>query len=111
MLLSLYSGQAEVSGGYWDKLMEELTLTGSALLSALKPNLERYLWLPAETAPDMSDEDWQAEIDRMFEASLLTRRFVDGQISPDDYADGLADTGYDPNQLADMWEAGVSLGY
>jgi hypothetical protein len=79
--------------------------------SLLNPNLERYLWLPAETSPDMSDEDWQSEMETMFAASRLTRQFVDGQIPPEDYYDGLADIGYDPNELEAMWEAGISLGY
>lgn len=91
--------------------MVELTSAGKPSPSPLTPDLERYFWLPANTGPDMTDEDWQSEMDRMFKASLLTRRFVTGEISPDDHADGLAAIGYDPNELFDMWEDGVSLGF
>lgn len=91
--------------------MVEPTLIGSTSQSPQIASLERYFWLPANTGPDMTDEDWQLEMDRMFKASLLTRKFVTGEISPDDHADGLAAIGYDPNELFDMWEDGVSLGF
>jgi hypothetical protein len=77
----------------------------------LKPNLEQFLALPAQTGPDMSDEDWEAEMSRMFKASQLTHRFVLGQLSPVDFSDGVADLGYNPDELADMWDIGQSLGY
>lgn len=91
--------------------MDVPTLNGNLQPSAQCPNLERFLWLPAELGPGMTDEDWQAEIDTMFKASKLTRKFVDGNLSPEDFEDALNDLGYDPHQLGDMWEAGVSLGY
>lgn len=91
--------------------MAEHTLAGKPCQSQPTLDLERYFWLPANTGPDMTDEDWQLEMDRMFKASLLTRKFVTGEISPDDHADGLAAIGYDPNELFDMWEDGVSLGF
>ncbi len=86
-------------------------LNGNEQPLALKPNLERYLWLPAEHDPNMSDEDWMQEIEIMFTASKLTRKFVDGDLSPDDYSGALADLGYDPHELGELWENGVSLGY
>lgn len=91
--------------------MDGLTLAGNKSQSRPTLDLERYFWLPANTGPDMTDEDWQSEMDRMFKASLLTRKFVTGEISPDDHADGLAAIGYDANELFDMWEDGVSLGF
>lgn len=91
--------------------MDGLTSVGRQPQSQQTLDLERYFWLPASTGPDMTDEDWQLEMERMFRASLLTRRFITGEISPDDHADGLAALGYDPNELFEMWEEGVSLGY
>jgi hypothetical protein len=91
--------------------MDGLTSVGKQYQSQPTLDLERYFWLPANTGPDVSDEEWQSEMDRMFAASLLVRQFVTGAISPDDFADGLASVGHDPNELFDMWEEGVSLGY
>lgn len=90
--------------------MDEHQLPGNELPFQLKVNLDRFLVLPAVYSPEMTAEDWQAEIKRMFSASLLTRSFVDGQISPDDYDDGLADLDYDPHYLGELWEEGISLG-
>lgn len=75
-----------------------------------KPDYQSFLALPACYSPTMSAADWQAEIDRMVQASQLTRDFVEGYISPDDHADGLADLGHDPNLLFELWENGVSFG-
>lgn len=91
--------------------MDAPTSAGKLQQSLPTPNLERYFWLPASTGPDVSDEEWQSEMDRMFAASLLTRDFVSGSISPDDFADGLASVGHNPNELFEMWEEGGTLGY
>lgn len=89
--------------------MVELILTGSELPPALKPSLELYLAIPAFYSPEMSDEDWQSEINRMFQSSQLTRLFVDGRISPADYECGLAELGINPYQVEECWSEGESL--
>ncbi len=72
--------------------------------------LELFFAIPADLSAGMDDEHCHSEISRMFAHSRLTQQFVDGQISPSDYADGLASLGHDPNQLADMWEQGKMIG-
>jgi len=91
--------------------MDEPISNGKKLQCQPKANLERYLWLPAEHSSDMPDEVWMQEIEIMFAASKLTRRFIEGCLSPEDYSDALADLGYDPHELGELWESGVSLGY
>lgn len=89
--------------------MEEHKSNGKALQSQPKPNLELYFAIPAQHTEGMSDEDWDAEMERMFKQSLLTRDFVRGQLSPEDYSDGLADLGENPYHLGELWENGISL--
>ena len=82
-------------------------LNGSGLQP--QPNLDLYLALPAVQHEGMSEADWDAEMARMFHHSCLTRQFVDGKISPDDYQDALADLGQNPYELAEAWEEGITL--
>ncbi len=67
--------------------------------------LDLFFAIPAPVGGLSQTEDFA----RMFAHSRLTQRFVAGQISPADYADGLADLGHDPNLLADLWEKGIRL--
>ena len=51
------------------------------------------------------------ECERMFNHSRLTQKFVDGEISPQDFEDSIADLGLDPYQVVEQWEEGNSLLY
>lgn len=85
------------------------TSLGKLPVSAAKPDYQSFLALPACYDPTMTAADWQAELDRMHRASVLTRDFTAGSLSPDDYSDGLADLAYDPHWLDQLWSEGYSL--
>jgi hypothetical protein len=70
--------------------------------------LDKFLSTPAIYVPNMSDEEWQTELDQMLNRSILTHRFVDGLIAPGDYMDALDQFGVNPLQIADDWEEGRS---
>lgn len=91
--------------------MVEHILNGNGSPLAPKPNLDLYLAIPAVHNESMSDEDWEAECERMFRQSKLARQFVDGQISPRDFEDGLANLGHNPYLLEEIWDEGTSLLY
>lgn len=90
--------------------MAERTLLGRQLLLVPKPDLELFFAVPAVHDEGMTEEDWNAEIKRMFQHSIMTRQFLDGKISPQDYEDALADLGHDPTLLEEHWVEGYSLG-
>lgn len=83
---------------------------GSRFPSQPKPDLELFFAVPAVHDEGMTEEDWNAEIKRMFQHSVVTRQFIDGKISPQDYEDALADLGHDPTLLEDRWAESYSLG-
>lgn len=89
--------------------MAEPTFHGSEQPSPLKLDLDDFLAIPALWTPGMSEEQWQQELDRMLLRSQATQQFVDGTLSPDDFADVLAETGCNPHEVAELWEDGVSL--
>lgn len=89
--------------------MDELTLNLNRFALPSNPNIGLLLAIPAVYTPDQSDQEWRDETARMFAHSRLTSLFTSGQISPDDYADGLAELGYDPSALDDLWVEGGSL--
>lgn len=76
-----------------------------------KPNLERYLAIPALSNEGMSEEDWSRECDRMFKHSRMVQKFVEGSISPQDFEDSIADLGLDPYEIEESWDEGNSLLY
>lgn len=89
--------------------MDGHTSNGNAQPSQLGPNLDLYFAIPAVNREGMTDEDWNTECERMFRHSQLTRQFVEGKISPEDFQDGLADLGHNPDILEEIWDEGTSL--
>lgn len=64
---------------------------------------------PAIWIPDMTDSEWQGQIDAMFERALAARDFVGGKLTPDEFADCLLDHGYEPNTIFGAWAEGLTL--
>lgn len=91
--------------------MVALILPGKPLASAPLPDLDfqDYFALPAQVSGQMSDEDWENEMQRMFVASQATHLFVQGKIAPEDYQDALADLGHNPYELEQFWAEGGTL--
>lgn len=72
--------------------------------------LDHLFAVPALWFPDMEQEEWEAELEAMITRSLAARDFVDGKITPEDFACVLAETGVrEPYELADRWEEGFSF--
>lgn len=90
--------------------MDKHTSPGSPLPFQPKPDLELFFAVPAVHNQGMTEEDWNAEIRRMFQHSVMTRQFIDGKISPQDYEDVLADLGLDPTLIEEQWSESYSLG-
>lgn len=88
--------------------MVVLILPGKQCQSQPKPDIDfqKFFALPAVLTEGMSDEDWEAEMRRMFYASQATHKFVQGQLAPEDYQDALADLGHNPYALEDFWSEG-----
>ncbi len=88
--------------------MVELILPGKPSASAPKPDIDfqQFFALPAVLTEDMSDEDWEEEMRRMFRASQATHKFIQGQLAPEDYQDALADLGHNPYALEQFWSDG-----
>jgi hypothetical protein len=91
--------------------MGALILPGKQSLSQPRPDIDfqTYFALPATITQDMTDEDWEEEMRRMFQASQATHKFVQGQLSPEDYQDALADLGHNPYELEQFWSEGGTL--
>jgi hypothetical protein len=87
--------------------MGEPTLNLNAPPSALAPNLDGYFATPAIWLPGMDEAEWQAEIHKMVARSRLAHAFVTGEISPDDFMDGLHEHGVDVIAASDDWENGI----
>ena len=87
--------------------MGEPTLNLNVPPSAPALNLDRYFATPALWFPGMDEAEWQAEIHKMVARSRLSHAFVSGEISPDDFMDGLHDHGVDVIATADDWENGI----
>lgn len=88
--------------------MAELILPGKRSASAPIADLDfqQFFALPAVITEDMTDEDWEEEMKRMFHASQATHKFVQGVLSPEDYQDALADLGHNPYALEQIWSEG-----
>lgn len=54
---------------------------------------------PLIIAPNMSDEELQAEWDAMIQRSLVTQSFIDGKIDVEYFFDWMAQHGYEPSEL------------
>lgn len=63
---------------------------------------------PAIHHAGMSEAEWNAALSDMHKRSVLTQRFVNGQISPDDFLDGLHDQRIDVYHCLTDWENGIS---
>lgn len=88
--------------------MVEPILNSSALQSAQTANaLDRFFATPAIWIPEMDEGEWQEELRKMIARSRLAHAFVSGEISPDDFADGLHENGVDVHHTADGWEEGI----
>jgi hypothetical protein len=70
---------------------------------------ESFLSLPAIWYPGMSDEDWADELSCMVNRSIITRGFVLGNLSYEEYLDGLSDTGIDVYPTLDAWDDGKTF--
>lgn len=71
--------------------------------------LENFLTIPAVWSPKMGEDNWDKEVDGMLVRTLLTRQFVTGQISYEDFLDGLSDTGVFVYDVVDWWDKGCSF--
>lgn len=90
--------------------MDALQSSGNAPLSAPKLDaLDRYFLVPANFSTDIPDEVWQAEAAAMFKVNQASRDFVDGKITPDEFSQALDECGYDPHELWERWENGLTL--
>ncbi|MBD0268566.1 MAG: hypothetical protein ICV77_09760 [Cyanobacteria bacterium Co-bin8] len=64
---------------------------------------------PAIYSPDMSQADWEGELNNMLIRAQATGDFLAGRISPADFEDILSSAGIsDPFELAARWEEGKS---
>lgn len=72
------------------------------------PNLNRFFATPAIYLPDMNNEEWQEELNKMVVRSLITQKFTSGKITPDDFMDALDFLGVDVISCVDDWNDGLS---
>lgn len=71
---------------------------------------DEFLSTPAIWLPGMDADDWSQALDQTFDRALVTRDFLDGELSPDQFEDALNHFGIpDPRQLADAWEEGKTF--
>lgn len=89
--------------------MGEHTSPGKRQQLAPRPNLELYLAIPVNCDESLTEEDWKAETERMFQHSRITQQFINGEISPADYECWIAESGFDPYDLGELWDDGKSL--
>ena len=93
--------------------MDGLGLSMSGCQSQLTPNpvlpdsAGRFFATPAIWQPGMDEGDWEVELARMLYRSAVTRDFLQGDISPVDFMDGLNDAGVDVYHTAEGWESGL----
>lgn len=67
-------------------------------------DLQTFLTIPAESFPGMTAEEWDLEIKKHVNRQLITRDFIEGKITPEDFWCYLAEDGYDPIFLDSIWE-------
>lgn len=68
------------------------------------PNLDRFFATPALYFPDMNNEEWEFELERMFQRTMLTREFVENKLTPDQYGQALDSLGIDIIQATTDWD-------
>lgn len=71
--------------------------------------LDQFFILPVAFSPEMTEAEWSHQIRAMFDASRASRDFVDGKISPSDFSDVIRSVGYDPHQIWESWENGLTI--
>lgn len=72
--------------------------------------LDDLFGVPALYSPNLSQEEWDLELNGMIARSIASRAFIDGRLSPDDFACALAESGIDdPYQLEEQWQNGFSF--
>ena len=87
--------------------MGEHTLNLNERRSASIANLDRYFATPALWIPGMEEGEWEEELRKMIARSELAHAFVSGDISPDDFMDGLHENGVDVIAASEDWEEGI----
>lgn len=74
------------------------------------PELDDFLSTPAIWTPGMSEEDWSNSLDQAFDRAVVTRAFLDGELSPAQFEDALRQFGIpDPRQLDEAWAEGKTF--
>lgn len=63
---------------------------------------------PAIWTPDMSDDQWEEQLDLMLNRAIAAHEFITGRINGDDFADALHDYGFDPAQCFEHWDNGLT---
>lgn len=66
--------------------------------------VNKFFATPAVWTPGMCDGEWEWELQQMLYRAQLTSDFVNGVISPVDFADGLDELGIDVIQASEDWE-------
>lgn len=70
---------------------------------------ESFLHIPAFWDASMSGEEWGQVLDNMITRTVLTRDFIEGRITPDQFGDVLSETGINVIQVAHLWEDGIYI--
>lgn len=60
------------------------------------------IWTPEQ-------DDFEAQVEAMMIRSMATRDFLDGQLTPDQFENALAETGWNPYECADTWNEGYTF--
>lgn len=66
-----------------------------------------FLHVPAYWNSRMSSEEWSLALKDMVRRTFLTKAFIDGEITPDQFGDVLNETGIDVIQITELWEDGI----
>lgn len=72
-------------------------------------NIERYLATPAIFTASMTPQEIAWEFQRMAERTLITREFVQGRITPDQFENSMHELGVDIYHAQEQWEQGVKF--
>jgi peptide subunit release factor RF-3 len=68
-----------------------------------------FLHIPAYWDNRMSSEEWDLALENMVQRTFLTKAFIDGEITPDQFGDVLNETGVDVIQVANLWDEGLYI--
>jgi hypothetical protein len=69
---------------------------------------QSLLETPAIWLPEMSQSDWEKEVERMIIRTYATRDFLEGTISFDEFEEVLDFTGLDPIKCNEDWVNGTT---